>query len=407
MYVCMSTWYVDIYKIFGILPESIHRCQSMFNLAFKDSFRLNAWGSSWLLHVKTLFNWFSKSPGRKNALKRLHKVMQTLRAAVTWRMVYPRYYCPTRWLGLHQALMSILNSWDLLVIYANELVTEDGYRPDRRPYASEPQVDELDGEDAANARRDESDDEVMYVHAATFHQWADNSWDLKIGNIENDEDMMTNLELIYLDHDNSVQWSQLPNGVKGKRSKLLSEVKGLTNLNHGIDAMMADILLPHTKLVTRLQTSNIPIAHRVCAWVHEFFDRMNRTFLGDAPTWGRKFLTWRERSKASCTRLVMFKSLFHVGMYLSYLTTPPQPFHLVSQQGFNTLEKQIMVRGRAFTHNFLKSVRRRLQPYWSALMGCELANPCSPSRISPSAWEAVKDLCERVGMDALRADAVV
>ena len=143
-------------------------------------------------------------------------------------------------------------------------------------------------------------------HSTTFHQWADNAWDLKIGSTEDDEDMMTNVELINLDHDNSVQWSRLPDGVKGKRSKLLSEVQGLTNLNHNIDAMMADILLSYTKLVTRLQTSSIRIAHRVCAWVHEFLDRMNRTFLGDVPTWGRKFQTWRERSKVSCTRLVMF-----------------------------------------------------------------------------------------------------
>ena len=279
--------------------SNFHCLCHLLNLAFKDAFRLSVWGSSWLLHVKTLFNWFSKSPGRKNALKRLHKVMQTLRTAVTWRMVYPRYYCPTRWLGLHQALLSILNSWDLLVIYVNKLVVEDGYHPDRRPFASEPQPDELNGEDPANARCDEDDDEVTCTNAATFHQWADNSWDLKVDNISDDEDMMTNAELINLDHGNSVQWSQLPDGVKGKRSKLLSEVKGLTNLNHGIDSMMADILLPYTKLVARLQTSSIPIAHRVCVWVHEFFDRMNRTFLGDNPTWGRKFQSWRETSQTT------------------------------------------------------------------------------------------------------------
>ena len=131
---------------------------------------------------------------------------------------------------------------------------------------------------------------------------------------------------------------------------------------------------------------------------------MNRTFLGDNPTWGRKFQSWRETSKTTCTRLRVGVC---VGVpYTCVLTSPPQLF-CFSQQDFNKLENQIMVRGRVFAYNFLKSARRRLQPYWSALMACELANPSSPSRISPSAWGAVKDLCERVGMESPRADAVV
>ena len=59
-----------------------------------------------------------------------------LREVVTWRMTLPKYYCPTRWLGLHRALQSILAVWDLLETYAQTL-REKGYRPDRRSAVDE------------------------------------------------------------------------------------------------------------------------------------------------------------------------------------------------------------------------------------------------------------------------------
>ena len=291
-----------------LLPN-LHCLPHMLNLAFKFAFLKSGWAESWLLHVKSVFVWFSKSPGRKNALKRLHKAMRMLRRVVTWRMVYPRYYCPTRWLGLHQALLSILAAWDLLLIYADNLVTEDGYRPDRRPYASEPTVDELNGEDVTNARRENDDDGVTRVHEASFHQWDDNSWDLKVNSIAGDEAMLTSEELINLDHGVSEEWSRLQDGSRGKRSKLLSEAKGLTNVNYGINSMMADILLPYTILVQKLQTTSTPVAHRVCHWVHQFFNQMNRSFLGESPTWGLKFKEWRAKVKASCTSQEDFEKL--------------------------------------------------------------------------------------------------
>ena len=240
---------------------AFHCMCHMLNLAFKDAFFKCLWAEHWLYHVKSLFNWFSNSPGKKSALRRLHQTMVAIRQTVTWRLVYPRYYCPTRWLGLHQALLSILNSWDLLVIYAGTL-QDDGFRPDRRPYAAEPEEEELQGEDLADARVDDLDD-VVLVHQTTFHQWDDKAWDLKVGSIEDDEDFLPNSDLIDLDHGNSSVWRGLDDGVRGKRSKLLSEDKGLTNLNLGLDSMMADVLFPYVKLVKRLQTASTPIAHQV------------------------------------------------------------------------------------------------------------------------------------------------
>ena len=40
-------------------------------------------------------------------------------------------------------------------------------------------------------------------------------------------------------------------------------------------------------------------------------------------------------------------------------------------------------------------------------MACDLANPCSPSSISPSAWDGVKDLCKRVGMTEAKVQLVI
>ena len=90
------------------------------------------WTSEWLDHMKAIFSWFSRSPSRKSSLKSLHSRMSLLRRVVTWKMCYPKYYCPTRWIGLATALHSYLNVQDLLLIYVDNLV-DSGYLPYRKP----------------------------------------------------------------------------------------------------------------------------------------------------------------------------------------------------------------------------------------------------------------------------------
>ena len=51
--------------------------------------------------------------------------------------------------------------------------------------------------------------------------------------------------------------------------------------------------------------------------------------------------------------------------------------------------------GREFQHKFLKSVKRRIQPYWKTLMALELINPCCRADVSESAWQGVNDLMVR------------
>ena len=94
-------------------------------------------------------------------------------------MVLPKYYCPTRWLGLLRATESIVSVWPLLVEYANLLVNQ-GYRPDRRSDVDD-NMTEIELEDRANARLQEDEIEfVERVHEAEFHKWGEESWDLSV-----------------------------------------------------------------------------------------------------------------------------------------------------------------------------------------------------------------------------------
>ena len=55
--------------------------------------------------------------------------------------------------------------------------------------------------------------------------------------------------------------------------------------------LILDILTPYKILMTRLQTQNRPIAHRVVPSPVDprFFRGMNTKFLGDSATWGKHY----------------------------------------------------------------------------------------------------------------------
>ena len=120
------------------------------NLAYKFVFLKSDWVEGWLLHVKSVFNWFSKSAARtEKCIKTADKVMKMLCRVVCYLMkdMSVLLYCPTRWLGLHQALLSMLNVWDLLLLHTNNLITNDECQPDCRSHVNDPTTDELNGED--------------------------------------------------------------------------------------------------------------------------------------------------------------------------------------------------------------------------------------------------------------------
>ena len=126
------------------LIGNLHGTCHNLNLGLKEALTKTThnWAEVWLLHVRAMFNWFSKSPARKARFKHLSDQFQILGQAVTWRMVYPRYYCPTRWVGIIVALQSICAAKDLHVEYCRDLITK-GFTADRSADNDVPPEDEV------------------------------------------------------------------------------------------------------------------------------------------------------------------------------------------------------------------------------------------------------------------------
>ena len=152
------------------MPNMHGLCHN-FDLAIKFDLKKCLWAVQWLDHIKAVFNWFSNSPSKKSKLKSLYNEMKLLGQIVTWRLVYPKYYCPTRWLGIKRALKAILTIVDLLLAYAQTLL-DQGYRPDRGdPEKPPPQAmaAQLEPVDTWQTQR---------FHEDSFYQWGQDSWDL-------------------------------------------------------------------------------------------------------------------------------------------------------------------------------------------------------------------------------------
>ena len=344
---------------------NLHCLCHNWNLALKDALKELSWTDRWMKHMRAVYNWFSKSPARKTKFAHLSDEMELLGRVVTWKMVYPRYYCPTRWVGICTALSSIVGAADLHQEYCIHLI-DQGFLPDRE--ITEPNLPA----DALDARLDgegEDDDTIaLRFHRRSFYQFNDDSpraWDLPIDNIDGDVQILSKEEILRLDPgDLSNQFRQLPSGTK--KSKLLNEHIGMTDFNLGLDCMMLDALQPYKQLIERFQVQTGPIAHRACGWIIECFDSINETFLGDAPTFGHHFNAWTVKHNS------------------------PEEVDMVAQ---------IKAMGRSFLFLLLQKVRYRIQPYWKFLMGLELINPCSSHEISKGAWEGIDDLMIRVGWD--------
>ena len=339
------------------LPN-LHCLNHQADLALKKALKICvAWSDMWLCHVKGVYTWFSKSPSRKSALKSLHKEMELLNDVVTWRMVYPKYYCPTRWLGISRALKSLLAVADLLDVYVEKLVV-DGYRP-FRPYRA-PEEDVPPAE-AAHARQDEDEDDVR-VHAAGFHQWGDEEWDLRVTPPQGDVRILDEDDILDLETGCADTWKDLATGNKRTRCKLVSEKIGLTAYMYGLDSIMADALEPYKMFAERLQTQTGPIGHRLRSWITNLFKELHQMFLSVNPRYGPHFQKWVERDDVS-----------------------------------DRLADQVRAAGRSFVYHFLHNLRYRYQPYWKLILAMETINPVRPAKITPcaSAWEGVRDLVDR------------
>ena len=296
--------------------------------------------------------------------------MSLLRRVVTWKMCYPKYYCPTRWIGLATALHSYLNVQDLLLIYVDNLV-DSGYLPYRKP-----EVEPAEGSTARVDNNPTSHDNVEEdrVHKDSFHVWGTNVWDLVVTKPVGDVDIVDMESRIAMETMGRANtFKDLPTATnKYKRSRLLCEKIGLTTMNYGISSIMCDILKPYKVFIERVQVQTHPVGHRIRQNVCTLFKILNRSFLSDSPSYGKHFHKWIARTDV----------------------TP-------------TMADQVKAMGRQFVYHFLDNLRFRFRPYWMCIMAMETINPCAPHHLSPNAWIGVKDLVTRCMDDGISGDDVV
>ena len=211
-----------------------------------------------------------------------------------------------------------------------------------------------------------------HTHTHT-HTPGDNPWDLCVHQPRR-RDMVVRSEAdrLRMDTGRANVWKGMPDGLVKKRSKLINESCGLTEQMLGVDSMFSDALEPYKKLVERLQTQILPIGHNIRRWITEFFKETNTMFLVDGATFGPALIKWFRKDAVS-----------------------------------DALAEQVKNMGRQFVFHFLTDARLRLQPYWRLILAMETVNPCGPHRLSPDAWEGVRDLCKRVGMSDEREERVV
>lgn len=357
---------------------NVHGLCHLFNLAQKKTMQLcPLWVPQWQDHIKSVFRWFSKSPSRKSKLKQLHKEMALVNDVVTWRLIYPKYYCPTRWIGIARCLKSILAAGPLLEQYVDSLVRA-GFRPVREQEEEEeaPPLEQIDAriDSESDTNSDDDDSNDQREHADTFHVWGTDYWDLPIRDPDaEDVDIASEDERLAMDsRGRASKWDDLEDTFSKKKGcRLLSPRSGLTCQMLGIDAMMLDALMPYKILVERLQTQVVPIGHQVRQWITVMFKQLNE-FLGSAPRYGPNYLAWKQRDDVT-----------------------------------RDLAAQIESMGRQYVHKFLTDVKYRLRPYWKLILAAETINPCGPARLSPSAWDGVADLCARAKMSVARTHEVI
>ena len=73
---------------------NLHCICHNLNLALKETIEGLDWCGVWIEPIRAVYNWFSKSPARKTKFASLSEEMELLGRVVTWKLVYPKYYCP-------------------------------------------------------------------------------------------------------------------------------------------------------------------------------------------------------------------------------------------------------------------------------------------------------------------------
>ena len=303
-------------------PLFFHSLLHILMLALGDGLA-SALPKHWISSVRQLRNYFSRSAKRKNTARAAFaEVMNELNALAAqfanlyethgWQMTFPKSYCATRWLGLASSTSAAVQSWGYLSRMKTTLIDE-GYGPPL-------------GDDLGDGDGDEEDEELAALLA------------LDGTGTGNDD------------------------AAKSKRDVLLDPVKGITDLNYGLNSLVCSALKPYTLASTQLQTTLQPIQHRVARVLRKLRRSM---LLITNDVFGDKYAAWRDLM----------------------LTDVVDKHDLVDA---------VDAIGKSFASDVVKRMDARIKVYMPYYCAMELIDPTAPDMpVKDSTWAAVKDLCDR------------
>jgi hypothetical protein len=303
-------------------PLFFHSLLHMLMLALGDALE-SALPEHWIASVRQLSTYFRRSAKRKNAARAafadvmgevdaLAGQFANLYETHGWQMTFPKMYCATRWLGLATSTMAAVQSWGYLRRMKQTLI-DGGYGP---PHADE-DVDDP-GDDVFEL--------LAYDSTETGNAGA----------------------------------------AKSKRDVLLDPVKGITDLNYGLNSVICSLLKHYTLASTRLQTTLQPIQHRVARILGKL--RRSLLLIND-DVYGAEYIAWRE-------------------------------LMLTDAIGKDDLVAGVDAIGKQFASDIVSGMDQRTKVYMPYYLAMELIDPTAPDTVvSNTTWSAVEDLCDRYSLD--------
>ena len=160
---------------------------------------------------------------------------------------------------------------------------------------------------------------------------------------------------------------------KSSRKNLLNKHVGLTDLNCGRSCYLAGVLKPYKVLVESLQRVSTPEQHLAARRIRTFYSVMQNSWIDtdtSEPMYAcRAFQEWVQDMEAA-------------------------------DKG--ELIKLVKMECRAFSSIIVRVLRSRLRSIWQHIQALELIDPLGPDLdqyATPAVWNALKDLCDRRGID--------
>ena len=172
---------------------------------------------------------------QKNALYELANTFGNLYEQHDWKLIYPKYYCSTRWTGIHTSCLSIVNAMGPLTALKDRLI-RDGY---------------------GHPHDDDDDEEEDYAEEEA---------------VDGEDDGELLVVLDNTDTGNHV-------AAKSKQDRLLYKKVGVNDSNWGIDSMMTGMLIDLTVMTTRIQTTGQPIQHCLAREIRRMLRHIKGSFV--------------------------------------------------------------------------------------------------------------------------------